>query len=872
MKINFLAFLLIAFAFQGFGQKKLIDSVAFDKWSSLHDPFVSKNGMYVAYTLEKYLGEESAIVVCSVDNKWKKVIIGGSEARFTQDGQKLIYKIKSDSLFVCRLGTVYTKFIACVQAYQLLPNKKKELVLLQVVGSKEIRLYDIASGSVILSQSANVYNLNYQADILVMQRDVGAGEYTRNIVEWIDMGNGQSRNIWESLDIAKNAYVKKIIFDQSGKQMAFTVEESNNGKSEISVWMYKQGMKKAVKKVSSQMTGLQENCMMVAKHFSQDGSKLFLELTCLVNVLPDDRVNVDIWSHADEKFVSQQLPKTKKSEYVGVINLDSSHLIILKKENERIFNNSSTSDDYTLVTKEPYTSMQEENHWRSTCRQPLYLVNTNDGTRLIVKDGLLYNHINGISPDNRFVIYFDYELKSFFSFNIKNGKTVNISKNIPNPVYNETNSKAKLPGPYSLISNWLPENKGLIVYDQFDIWQVDPTGLAPPVCLTGGYGRKHGIILRLPSIKGVITEKQLLLSAFRPSDKSNGFFKLDLTKTTLPELLTMGPYLYYWPYTGGLFPIKAENANIWLLQRMGASEAPNYYITKDFKRFQRLTELEPQKGYNWLTAELHEWKMVDGKTAQGILYKPENFDPKKKYPVIFHFYERKSDQLNRFILPEKTGDEINIPHFVSNGYLVFTPDIYYSIGEPAESISKTVITAAQYLGKMPFVDSTKMGLQGHSFGGYEVNVLITKTGMFAAAAEAAGECDLISAYGSVGANGESFQSKYEIGQYRIGSSIWEKPELYIRNSPIFEADKVTTPLLIMHCKRDESVPFEQAVQWFTALRRLGKMVWMLQYDMGGHQLAGKEAEDYTVRLMQFFDYYLKGGPVVNWMRPGLPQK
>jgi dipeptidyl aminopeptidase/acylaminoacyl peptidase len=155
-----------------------------------------------------------------------------------------------------------------------------------------------------------------------------------------------------------------------------------------------------------------------------------------------------------------------------------------------------------------------------------------------------------------------------------------------------------------------------------------------------------------------------------------------------------------------------------------------------------------------------------------------------------------------------------------------------------------------------------MGIQGHSFGGYEVNYLVTRTNMFAAAAEAAGASNLVSKYGSGGVNSQWIS---EEGQYRFGGTLWQKKEQYISNSPVLNSDKVQTPLLVMHNKEDDAVPFTQAVEWFTALRRLGKKVWLLQYDGHGHQLGGKAADDYTIRLTQFFDYYLKGAAPPIWL-------
>ncbi len=230
--------------------------------------------------------------------------------------------------------------------------------------------------------------------------------------------------------------------------------------------------------------------------------------------------------------------------------------------------------------------------------------------------------------------------------------------------------------------------------------------------------------------------------------------------------------------------------------------------------------------------------------------------------MIFFYYEKYSDALNDFIHPALSNGVMNIPWFVSNGYLVFVPDIYFSDGHPGRSALNSVVSAAQFLSRMPFVDSKHMGLQGHSFGGFETNYIVSRTTIFAAAAPSAGVSDLFSDYGHD-------YGYYEGGQGRIGASLWERPDLYIENSSLFRADKVTTPILIMHNRRDGIVHFDQGLEWFNALSRLGKKVWMLSYDKEGHTIRDEKNElDYSVRLGQFFDHYLKGKPAPLWMTKG----
>ncbi len=295
---------------------------------------------------------------------------------------------------------------------------------------------------------------------------------------------------------------------------------------------------------------------------------------------------------------------------------------------------------------------------------------------------------------------------------------------------------------------------------------------------------------------------------------------------------------------------------------MSATEYPNLFFTKDFKEFKDLTQLNPQRQYNWFRTESCHWKLPDGEKGEGILYKPQNFDPGKKYPVIFYYYEKNADMLNFFLNADLCDGVLNIPWFVSNGYLVIMPNINYEFQNPGKGVYNSIMAAAHYLANKSWVDFHHMGLQGHSFGGWETNYIITHTSLFAAAAIASGNSDIIRHYEDQ-LPGSDY---YVTGQGRMGTTLWENPKGYIDNSPIFAANKVTTPVLIMHNRNDGNIHYEQGRQWYYALTRLDKKAWMLSYEGEGHTIDKEKNQlDYTIRLEEFFDHYLKGTPPPKWM-------
>jgi dipeptidyl aminopeptidase/acylaminoacyl peptidase len=346
-----------------------------------------------------------------------------------------------------------------------------------------------------------------------------------------------------------------------------------------------------------------------------------------------------------------------------------------------------------------------------------------------------------------------------------------------------------------------------------------------------------------------------------------GFASLMLNEPGKMTTLILSDHAY-------LRPIKAKNTQQFIWQRSSYKEYPDLWTSSSaFTASDRLSVTNPQQSqYLWGTVEHVSWTSFDGIQLRGLLYKPENFDPAKKYPMIVYFYEKYSKDLHTHYVPAPSRSTVNFTFYNSNGYIVFVPDIDYRTGEPGHSAYDDIISGTMAMTQHPYVDASHMGIQGQSWGGYQVSYLVTQTGLFKAAMAGAPVSNMTSAYGGIRwESGIVRQSQYEHGQSRLGANLWENRDLYIENSPIFFADHITTPLLIMSNDNDGAVPYYQGIELITAMRRLGKPAWLLSYNGDEHNLTKlPNRQDLSIRMNEFFDYYLKGAPKPLWMVKGLP--
>lgn len=837
---TFIICLFLGISYSSYSQKPAIDTSVYRGWPTLDGIRISPDGRHVFYVVENETIGIFTIHVKPVDNSWEKIFPDCRYADFSPSSRFLVIN-SPKGVIVFNLQTGEAK-----ESSGFFLKKQGLLIRRSVEKPKRLVLENIDSGNIHLIDDVSEYRPIEETDALLLTDETDTANNIRTF-KWYDLVAKKA------ISFASGVELGNEIASADGRMIAFVLSAGDSGKNKaICTYRYPEASAKQMFDLGT----LKGKQLQRLQSFCANDKTVMLELIDVFNNSRKDPelVDLNIWSYKDDILQSQQLHSPPPS-YKYLLDINTGKLAALPEGNA----------GFALLSKEGSRTWVQQSIWhvvkgRSEPVIETFAVSLTNGTRLPIKGKFF------ASPAEKYFIIFDETEDDYYSYEIATGIKRNITGSI----------KAKWMRGLRGVAGWTANDEALILYDWYDIWKLDPLGKKAPLNLTRSFGKNNTTRLSLLINNNKSAPLDLnaiyFLCGFNENTKLNGFYSMRLGAAQKPLELYKGDYLFYAPFANeeSAAPVKAEQASTYVVKRTSAAESPNYFLTKDFKKFTQLSFLNPEKKYNWLTTELHTYNK--GKNYKGILYKPENFDSTKKYPVILYYYEKLSDELNWYMKPRFASYSVDIPTFVSRGYLVFCPDIYYELEYPGESALQCVTAAGKYLQGLQFVDGQNMGVAGHSYGGYETNYIVTHTNMFKAACSAAGPTDYVSLYGSLNSGGEGRQTFVESGQPRLRRTLWESRDVYIRNSPLFDADKMNTPLLLMHGANDDAVPCDQAIEFFNALFRLNKKVWFLQYMNAGHTLFDdpKAQVDYTLRLEQFFDHFLKGAPPAKWMTQGRP--
>lgn len=890
-------------------EKKILQPDDYRYWKTLDNPRISDNGQWIAFETNPYWGDGELKLKAFKDTGFITVP-RAYEARFNAGSTFAVFKIKpqEDSLKVARylkkkkeqmpkdsLGIYMIKSgnllkFSRLKSYQL-PEEPSEWLALAIeseetskdstkteskIKKTKIKTFDLILAKPAGNQYDTVtsvcdYTISRDGSCIAYAKTTGDSIVTTEVILF-STESGKTKTVFSS-----EGEVRSMTLSGDGRQAAFLFSKDTADDKVFSLFYASDKAQQAVLTADSGMKVMPPSYVVSSQgkmYFSDDQTRLYFSSCPYVAPMPkdsvpeEDKVSLDIWSWTDSRPMSQQLAeldKDKKKSYLNVyypgngliyaLSCDTMPDLQLFKKNNGAVALGSSALPYEL-----------EASWEARTKKDYYVVNVTNGQKKKILEKMFFSP--SMSPDGRYVAYYSDADSLWHLYNVADD-THKILTPKGLSVFYEDDFDNPGPTPPCGMAGWTTDDKAVLIYSKYAIWLFDTEGKAPPVNLTEG--RVQGNVInryqKLDDEAWCIDPKQeLIVKFFNEDTMEEGFYSISLTDRNKFKMLLRGD-------TRFTAVQKARKASGLIFRKSTYTEFSDlWYSERMFENPVRISDVNPQqKDYKWGIVELVKWSFK-GNEIKGLLYKPEDFDPKKKYPLITYFYEKTSQTLHAHYGLSPSRSVISFPLYNSNGYLIFVPDITYEIGKPGESALNIVLSGVYALLDSGFVDQARLGVHGQSWGGYQTLYIIAHTQVFRAAMAGAPVANMTSAYGAIRKeSGVNRIYQYEAGQSRIGKSLWERRDLYIENSPLFYADKVSTPLLIMANDNDGAVPWSQGVEMFLAMRRLQKPVWLLNYNNDAHNLEKKQNRlDLSMRMFQFFNHYLKDAPMPQWMKEGIP--
>lgn len=567
---------------------------------------------------------------------------------------------------------------------------------------------------------------------------------------------------------------------------------------------------------------------------------------------------VDVWHWKDTEIQPRQkvtYPQDKELSYVSVWNMDNNSFFQLTQEETPSFQLSDNKKFAVIATNKKYKPAFKEDF------ADYYLVNTRTGERKLLFEKSLVGFFVSpqLSPEAKYLVYF--KDKNWWSYNTATGQAINLTEKAGATFWNTRDDHPATKPPFGF-GGWLKGDKDVYVYDEYNVWVLALDGKSARKITDG---EKEEIQYRVSRVEFedpfLDDTKPVFLSTYGDKSKKFGYSKLEKGKVS--------SLLFEDDMVARLG--KAKDASVFTYVKQDFNVSPQLFVTDNFTSNKLVAGTNPQQdSFYWGKSELVNFTNKKGKQMQGALFYPANYEPGKQYPMIVYIYEILSNTVHAYASPSVRGS-YNTANFTTNGYFIFRPDIVYDINEPGTSAVDCVVPAVEQVLKTGMVDKNKIGLMGHSWGAYQTSFIVTQTNIFKAACAGAPLTDLISMSMSIYWNsGSPDQKIFETSQGRFDGPWYDRMEAHIKNSPMFNADKIKTPLLIAFGDKDGAVDWHQGIEMYGTLRRMEKEHVLLVYADENHGLAKRENQiDYQQRQKEWFDHFLLGKPAAKWITEGV---
>ncbi|HEV7621694.1 MAG TPA: prolyl oligopeptidase family serine peptidase, partial [Flavisolibacter sp.] len=616
-------------------------------------------------------------------------------------------------------------------------------------------------------------------------------------------------------------------------------------------WTYNELAKKEDKKPGDSLT-------------KKDSARIDSSRTVLAakkGITKEKPASVDIWHWKDPEIQPRQkmtLGRDTIASYLSAWNLDNNSFYQLSKEDAPNADISGNQKYVVIYTDKKYKPAFKQDY------ADAWLVNVKTGQSKLAFEKTLtgFGNFPQSSPGGKYLVYF--KDKHWWSYTIATGQNINLTQNIKTDFW-DVRDDHPASRPAAGTGGWLKGDKAILLYDEYNVWAIRPDGKGAQK-LTDG--EKDGIIYRVIRLDNedpfLDDSKPIFLTAYGDKTKKFGYYKIENGK--------LDRLIFEDTQVGRL--VKAKDANSFLYTTQDFDKPISLYAADNFSNPKQILATNPQQqNYYWGKSELVRYTNKAGKQMQGALFYPANYEPGKRYPMIVYIYETLSNTVHSYFTPSQRSP-YNTANFTTSGYFVFRPDIVYEINDPGMSAVNCVVPAVEEVLKTGMIDKDKVGLMGHSWGAYQTSFIITQTNIFKAASAGAPLTNLISMSNSIYWNSGTPDSKiFETSQGRFDGPWYDRMEEHMRNSPMYQARNINTPLLVAFGDKDGAVDWHQGIEMYSTMRRMQKPYIMLVYADENHGLVKKENQiDYQRRQKEFFDHYLLGKPAEKWITEGIPMQ
>ena len=876
-----------------FAQKQKLEPEDYGQWQYITTNELSPDGQWFAYNINlmdgdgwlniKKVGTDSTGTHkfmhgvrpdFSENSKWAAFLIGVSEdkrEKLEKQDKRPRYK-----LALMDLSTASVDTFKNVQSFTFSDNgsylamKKYKPEGVKTEGT-DLILRDLAAGTNQLIGNVSEYAFNEKGSKLAVLLD--ANEELGNGAHLYHLDSG----IVKVLDSDTTSY-KELVWNEEGTALAYLkTQESEDFEEPTHLIHSFRDIGNSIEKQvfdHQKKSGFPDSMRIVdyrSPEWSEDSNTLFFGIqkwnaknkdtekdTTKNNLDEDlDPSNVEVWHWQDDDIMPRQelmASQTREDNHLSAWHLDEESFVQLgtkKLEEVSLTGNQQHAVGYNPKPYEP--AFEEE--WRD-----VYIIDTHTGESQKILDR---HEFVRTSPDGKYLLYFKDQ--NWWTYDIDAEEHTNITENIDTRFENFTNVNGREHRRPFGAGEWASDDSWVLLYDQYNTYKVWPDGSNYSKLTSGNSDKiRHRQVRFEYDGKGIKDDEPVFFNLYGDETKDRGFARLTDNGNT--------EHLIYDAKMFGRLA-KADSTREYIYQMETATNSPDFYhVDSAFEDPVALTNTNPQQDkYHWAGDELITFTTKDGEELEGRLIYPANYDPDKTYPMITYIYEKLSQSLHSYSIPSRT-DEYNARRYSSEGYFVFMPDITYELSDPGVSAVESVVPAVNKVLETGMVNEDQLGLTGHSWGAYQTSFIITQTDLFNSAVAGAPLTNMISMYNSIYWNSGTPDAQiFETSQGRFPDPWWKDWDNYVENSPIFNMQDVTTPLLVQFGTDDGAVDFNQGVELYNTMRRMQNPFVMLVYEGENHNLAQEENQiDYANRAFEWHEHYLLGKEAPKWITDGLP--